>query len=205
MKCNGINSIITTESWKVCGVCVWSIYESTSVLKLCRHIDLYVFTCRICFLFVLVISGKLISDICIQHTHMHFIKYMYVQETIYTSSCTSIVTIKTCKCKNLSDKLFVMDKMWKLTTVKSNELPHDKTNKMACASSKDSDQPRHPPSLISVFTVCMKKPWIERTAKTLIRLGRCPVWSESSLGAQSFCWFCRAVAQIGLWYSSREE
>ena len=27
---------------------------------------------------------------------------------------------------------------------------------------------------------------IERTAKTLIRLGRCPGWSESSLGAQSF-------------------
>ena len=29
-----------------------------------------------------------------------------------------------------------------------------------------------------------------RTAKTLIRLGRCPGWSESSLDAQSFCWFC---------------
>ena len=30
----------------------------------------------------------------------------------------------------------------------------------------------------------------ERTAKTLIKLGGCPGWSESSLGAQSFCWFC---------------
>ena len=29
-----------------------------------------------------------------------------------------------------------------------------------------------------------------RTAKTLIRLGRCPGLSESMLGAQSFCWFC---------------
>ena len=28
-----------------------------------------------------------------------------------------------------------------------------------------------------------------RTVKTLIRLGRCPGWSESSLGAQSFYWF----------------
>ena len=28
-----------------------------------------------------------------------------------------------------------------------------------------------------------------RTAKTLIRLGRCPGWSESSLGAQPFCFF----------------
>ena len=34
---------------------------------------------------------------------------------------------------------------------------------------------------------------IKRTAKTLIRLGGCPGCSESSLGAQSLCWFlsCR--------------
>ena len=31
-----------------------------------------------------------------------------------------------------------------------NELPHDKTNKMACALNEDSDQPVHPPSLISL-------------------------------------------------------
>ena len=36
---------------------------------------------------------------------------------------------------------------------------HDKTNKMTCAPSEDSDQPGHPPSLISVFAVCMKKHW----------------------------------------------
>ena len=28
------------------------------------------------------------------------------------------------------------------------EPPHDKTNKMTCAPSEDSDQPGHPPSLI---------------------------------------------------------
>ena len=39
------------------------------------------------------------------------------------------------------------------------ELPHDKTNKMACGPSEDSDQPGHPPSLIRVFTVRMKKAW----------------------------------------------
>ena len=41
-------------------------------------------------------------------------------------------------------------------------------------------------------------PWlpIERTAKTLIRLGGCPGWSESSLGAQSLCWFCHVAAQV---------
>ena len=38
--------------------------------------------------------------------------------------------------------------------------PHDKTNKMACAPSEDSDQPGHSPSVIRVFTVLMKKPWV---------------------------------------------
>ena len=35
-----------------------------------------------------------------------------------------------------------------------------------------------------------------RTAKTLIRLGGCPGWSESSLCAHSFCWFCHVAAQF---------
>ena len=35
-----------------------------------------------------------------------------------------------------------------------------------------------------------------RTVKTLIRLGRWPGWSESSLGAHSFCWFCYVAAQF---------
>ena len=35
-------------------------------------------------------------------------------------------------------------------------------------------------------------PWLptECRSKTLISLGGCPGWSESSLGTQSFCWFC---------------
>ena len=33
------------------------------------------------------------------------------------------------------------------------EPPHDKTNKMTCAPSEDSDQPGHQPSLIRVFAV----------------------------------------------------
>ena len=35
-----------------------------------------------------------------------------------------------------------------------------KPNKMACAPSEDSDQPGHPPSLLRVFTVRMKKVWV---------------------------------------------
>ena len=40
------------------------------------------------------------------------------------------------------------------------EPPRDKTNKMACAPSEDSDQLGHSPSLIRVFTVRMKQAWV---------------------------------------------
>ena len=67
----------------------------------------------------------------------------------------------------------------------TNEPPHDKTNKMACAPSEDSGHLGICPDW-SVFTVRMKKAVlpIEHTAKTWIRLGGCPVWSESLLGTQ---------------------
>ena len=35
-----------------------------------------------------------------------------------------------------------------------------------------------------------------RTAKTRVRLGGCPGWSESSLGTQSFVGFCHEVAYM---------
>ena len=37
------------------------------------------------------------------------------------------------------------------------EPDHDKTNKVACVPSEDSDQPGHLPSLIKVFGVRLKK------------------------------------------------
>ena len=39
-------------------------------------------------------------------------------------------------------------------------------------------------------------PSIKCTAKTLIRLGGYPGWFESSLGAQSLCWFCHVAAHM---------
>ena len=56
-----------------------------------------------------------------------------------------------------------------------------------CAPSEDSDQPGHPTSLISLL--CPREERLgpllpfEHIAKTLIRLGGFPGWSESSLGA----------------------
>ena len=79
------------------------------------------------------------------------------------------------------------------------EPPHDKTNKMACAPSKDSDRPGHPPSLITVFAVHMKKSFgpkleIECTAKTdqtgqMTDLSLC--WTH-----MPFCWFCHEATQF---------
>ena len=60
------------------------------------------------------------------------------------------------------------------------------------ADSEDSDQTGH---LLALSGYLRTQCFFMRTAKTLIRLGGCPGCSESSLGAQSFCWFCHVAAQ----------
>ena len=42
----------------------------------------------------------------------------------------------------------------------TNEPQHDKTNKMTCAPMKDSDQPGYPSSLIRVFIIRTKIPYL---------------------------------------------
>ena len=65
---------------------------------------------------------------------------------------------------------------------------------MICAPSKDSDQPGHPPSLISLRCALNRYlrtlAFFMRTVKTdqtgrMQRLGGCPGWTESSLGAHA--------------------
>ena len=47
-----------------------------------------------------------------------------------------------------------------MQTLSKNHLNHLMTNQQyGCAPSEDSDQPGHPPSLIRVFAVRMKKGW----------------------------------------------
>ena len=58
------------------------------------------------------------------------------------------------KCEGCMKILFSQLTIVSYTCV---EPPHDKTNKMACAPSEDSDQPGHLPSLIRDFAVRMKK------------------------------------------------
>ena len=62
-------------------------------------------------------------------------------------------------------------------SIKRTEPGHDKTNKMSCVPSKDSDQPGHLPSLIRVVAVRMKEAWVLSyplsAQRRLIRLGGC--------------------------------
>ena len=55
-----------------------------------------------------------------------------------------------------------------------HEPPHDKTNKMTSAPSEDSDQPGHPPSLISIFTVHSMGSW----GSNLSSCGQRRLWSD---------------------------
>ena len=84
---------------------------------------------------------------------------------------------------------------------KGNEPHHDKTNKMACAPSKDSDQPRRPPSLIRVFAVSLKKARIlSYPLSAQQRLWSDWVDAQADLSFRwvymPFCWFCHDVAQM---------
>ena len=73
--------------------------------------------------------------------------------------------------------------------IRVNKPSHDKINKMTCAPSEDSISL----CVRTVLTESSLSAWQylgplatpECTAKTLIRLSRCPGWSESSLGVHA--------------------
>ena len=73
----------------------------------------------------------------------------------------------------------------------SYEPRHDKTNKVECAPSEDSDQPGHSPSLIRVFAVRMKKPWVlTYPLCTQRRLWSAQAHLSLRWAHMLFCWFC---------------
>ena len=83
----------------------------------------------------------------------------------------------------------------------SVELPHDKTNKMACAPSEDSDQPGHLPSLIRVFAVRMMKAWTlsyPLSAQRRLWSDWADAMADLSLrwAHMPFCWFCHEAARL---------
>ena len=84
-------------------------------------------------------------------------------------------------------------------TLKQYEPRHDKTNKMSVRPVKTQISLGIRPvwsgsslcaQLVAKFTRFL------RADSGLIRLGGCPGWSESLLGAQPNCWFCHVAAQI---------
>ena len=115
---------------------------------------------------------------------------------------------KWCAPSEDSDQIFLKfgDHRTELT-YKSSWATTWQNQQSECVPSEGSDQPGHPPSLIRVFAVRMKKPWVLSyplsAQRRLIRQGGCPGWSESSLGAYSFCWFCHVVAQQTIRYEER--
>ena len=84
---------------------------------------------------------------------------------IVSMSLTTLSELSTIKASNvplskatvnsLSGKSICIKKSTSHYIHVHNEPPHDKTNKMACAPSEDSDQLGHLPSLIRVFAVRM--------------------------------------------------
>ena len=81
------------------------------------------------------------------------------------------------------------------------EPQHDKTNKMTCAPSEVSDQLGHPPSLIRVFAVRMRKYWVlSYPLSTLWRVWSDWVDAQADLSLwwaqRSFWWFCHEVAYL---------
>ena len=75
---------------------------------------------------------------------------------------------------------------------------HDKTNKMDVRPAKTQIslgiRPVWSESSLSAWRKLGSLAIHSWQGKTLIRLSGCPGWSQSSLGAHSFCWFCHDTA-----------
>ena len=87
----------------------------------------------------------------------------------------------------------------RLQNLTMNEPQHDKTNKMACAPSEDSDQLGQSTSLIRVFAVRMKKAWVlsyPLSAQRRLWTDWADAQADLSLRwvNMPFCWFCHEAA-----------
>ena len=80
----------------------------------------------------------------------------------------------------------------------------DKTNKMACAPSEDSDQPGHPPRLIRVFAIRTKKAQVlsyPLNAQRRLRSDWTDAQADLSLrwAHMPFCWFCHEATHLNFY------
>ena len=90
---------------------------------------------------------------CVSYIHM-YILWERSLATLYGLTPLYLINVERLEsCSIYLEAAFISEEF----CIKTFEPPHDKTNKMACAPSEDSDQPGHPPSLISVVSVRIKK------------------------------------------------
>ena len=149
---------------------------------------------------------------CISYT------YMYFQNILYTSVFKqglkflprlSLKLVKSCDVK--ASFFHLQDYFVTKNHHKRYEPRHDKTNKMAVRPAKSQIclgiRPVWSESLLSAWRTLgfLATHWVHskdsdqtgHQADLSLRSG----WAESSLGAQSFCWFCHDGAQI-IWATS---
>ena len=79
---------------------------------------------------------------------------------------------------------------------KQNEPRHAKSNNVTVRPAKTRRSASDQSLRYALNGYLRTQVFFLRTTKTLIRLGGCLGWSESSLGAQSLCWFCHVAAQM---------
>ena len=144
-----------------------------------------------------------------QHNYLYWNHWMHHDATTLpfiknpkgSSRCISKKWTTYFKMPNLFRLAFLQGSLCYSWSISRNEPSHDKTNKVAYAPSVDSDQPGHPPSLIIVFAVRLKKALVLSYPLSAQRR----LWSDwaDAQADQSFRWahmplcrFCHDVAQI---------
>ena len=133
-------------------------------------------------------------------THMKYGSRRRVLPKVETSSPTGWLPMRFWRMNLRRTKSAIISWQLENTNMTSYGVLYNQS-KMSRHMTKPTKWPVHPAKTqISlgicpvwlVFIIRMKKPWLslglwlslERTLKTLIRLGGCPGWSESSLGVQ---------------------
>ena len=130
--------LLCTVSMALCIMCWLHLLEMNTMTRLSRYL------CCSNLIYLPCLPNMSISVKC-----LYWLAYFHLLLASTTTLLRLLNTITVVTTINFSCK-----------RRNRNEPPHDKTNKMACAPSEDSDQPGHPPSLIIVFAVRMKKAWI---------------------------------------------
>ena len=136
---------------------------------------------------------------------------MWLFELFFPQFCKSDVEVRISRSiseSTLEIEITRVDCIWHKIDrrgIKINGSAIYKSNKMACAPSEDSCKPGHPPSLIRVFAVRMKKAWIlsyPLSAQRRIWSDWADAQADRSLcwAHMPFCWYCHALAQICFLY-----